>query len=73
MGRPKYPWPDGHRAAVAITFDVDAETGVLGDYPQASSRLSVMTHQAYGPRSGVPRILRILERHAVRPRSSFPG
>jgi peptidoglycan/xylan/chitin deacetylase (PgdA/CDA1 family) len=73
MDTPEYPWPGGHRAVVAITFDVDAETGVLGDFPQASSRLGVMTHQAYGPRSGVPRILRILERHGVRATFFVPG
>lgn len=73
MDRPQYAWPDGHRAAVMISFDVDAESGVLGDHRQASSRLSVMTHQAYGPRSGVPRILRILERHGVRATFFVPG
>lgn len=68
-----YPWPDNRQAAVAITFDVDAETGVLGEWPEAASRLSVMTHQAYGPRTGVPRLLRILERHGVRATFFVPG
>ena len=68
-----YEWPNRNRAAVAVTFDVDAESGVLGDVPQAASRLSVMTHQAYGPRTGVPRLLRILERRGIRATFFVPG
>ena len=68
-----FHWPDGVRAAAAITFDVDAESGVLADAPEAASRLSVMTHQAYGPRTGVPRLLRILERRGVRATFFVPG
>lgn len=73
MEEAQYPWPEGHRAAVTVTFDVDAESGVLGEHPQAASRLSVMTHQGYGPRSGVPRILRILEGNGVRATFFVPG
>ena len=69
----RYPWPDGFRAAVVVTFDVDAESGVLGDFPDAASRLGVMTHQAYGPRTGLPRILRILERQGVTATFFVPG
>lgn len=68
-----YRWPSGNRAAVAVTFDVDAESGVLGDAPGAASRLSVMTHQAYGPRAGLPRLLRILERRGLRATFFVPG
>ncbi|NJC68621.1 polysaccharide deacetylase [Planosporangium thailandense] len=67
------PWPDGKRAAAAFTFDVDAESGVLGASPEAASRMSVMSHQAYGPLVGVPRILSILERHDVRSTFFVPG
>ena len=68
-----FTWPAGKRAAAAFTFDVDAESAVLADRPDAASRMSVMTHQAYGPRTGVPRILRILERHGVRGTFFVPG
>ena len=47
-------WPDGARVAVALSFDVDAETGFLRSgltSPQPLSR------GQYGPRVGVPRIL----------------
>lgn len=69
----RWSWPDGVRAAAMLTFDVDGESSVLFDAPEAAGRLSVMTHQAYGPRVGVPRILGILDRHAVRATFFVPG
>ena len=66
-------WPDGHRAAAAFTFDVDAESCVLAHDPAASSRMSLMTHQSYGPRVGVPRLLRLLERQQVTATFFVPG
>lgn len=68
-----FRWPDGYRAAAAFTFDVDAESAILVDAPAAANRLSVMTHQAYGPRTGVPRLLGLLERQGVRATFFVPG
>lgn len=68
-----FAWPPGHRAAAAFTFDVDAESAILAEAPEAAGRLSVMTHQAYGPRTGVPRILRILDRQGIRATFFIPG
>ena len=65
--------PDGFQAAAVLTFDVDGESSVLFDAPGARSRLSIMSHQAYGPRVGVPRILGILRRHDVRATFFIPG
>jgi peptidoglycan/xylan/chitin deacetylase (PgdA/CDA1 family) len=70
---PERFWPAGFRAAAAITFDVDAESAILADHPEAAARLTVMSHQAYGPRVGVPRLLRILERHRLRATFFVPG
>ena len=66
-------WPDGLQAAAAFTFDLDAESCVLAHDPAASSRMSLMSHQAYGPRVGVHRILRLLERQGVRATFFVPG
>lgn len=66
-------WPGSARAAAVLTFDVDAESSVLFDAPDARSRLSIMSHQAYGARVGVPRILGILRRHDVRATFFVPG
>lgn len=68
-----FAWPAGFRAATAFTFDLDAESAILVDAPEAAGRLSVMTHQAYGPRTGVPRILRILDRQGIRATFFIPG
>jgi peptidoglycan/xylan/chitin deacetylase (PgdA/CDA1 family) len=68
-----FAWPDGRRAAAAFTFDVDAESCVLAHDPSSSSRMSLMSHQAYGPRVGVPRLLRMLERCDVKATFFVPG
>lgn len=66
-------WPAGYRAAAALTFDVDAEAVMLAADPASASRLMVMSHQAYGPLTGVPRILRLLARHGLRATFFVPG
>jgi peptidoglycan-N-acetylglucosamine deacetylase len=55
-------WPGGARVAVALSFDMDAETGFLRSgltSPQPLSR------GEYGPRVGVPRILQLMEKHSI--------
>ena len=68
-----YTWPGGHRGALALTFDVDAESAILAVDPAYAARLTTMSHQAYGPKVGVPRILRMLERTGVRGSFFVPG
>jgi hypothetical protein len=53
-----YPWPDGKRAALCITFDMDAEAAVLAVDERFARRPSIMTHQQYGPVTAVPRLAR---------------
>jgi len=55
-------WPDGARVAVALSFDSDHETGELREGGNSIGRMS---QGEYGARAGVPRILALLERHAV--------
>jgi peptidoglycan/xylan/chitin deacetylase (PgdA/CDA1 family) len=68
-----FAWPPGMRAAACFTFDVDAESPILFEHPEAAGWLDVMSHQAYGPRTGLARLLRILERQAVRATFFVPG
>lgn len=68
-----FTWPQGHTAAAAFTFDVDAESCVLAHDPTSANRMSLMSHQSYGPRVGVPRILRLLERQGVHATFFVPG
>lgn len=66
-------WPVGYRAAASFTFDVDAESCVLAHDSSAANRMSLMSHQSYGPRVAVPRLLRLLERQDVRATFFVPG
>ncbi len=55
---------------------MDAESAVLwGDKSEVgvSARMSVMSHQAYGPLVGIPRILELLERHQIPSTFFVPG
>jgi len=56
-------WKEGARCAVALSFDSDHETNELRDGGHSIGRLA---WGEYGSRVGVPRICRLLDRHAVR-------
>lgn len=73
--RPAEPvnWPEGYVAAASFSFDVDAESAILHASPDSADRPGVMSHQSYGPLVGVPRILDILDRRAVRATFFVPG
>jgi peptidoglycan/xylan/chitin deacetylase (PgdA/CDA1 family) len=63
-GRPLRPraWKDGARCAFAVSFDSDHETNEL----QAGGKsIGRMAWGQFGARVGVPRLLRLLEKHAV--------
>ncbi|MGQ9352258.1 polysaccharide deacetylase family protein [Mycolicibacterium gilvum] len=68
-----FRWPDGKTAAAAFTFDVDAESAVLWGDESVGARMSVMSHQAYGPLVGIPRILDLLEQHQITSTFFVPG
>ena len=53
-------WPGGARCAVALSFDSDHETSDLRDGGKSIGRLA---WGQYGNRVGVPRILKVLEKH----------
>jgi peptidoglycan/xylan/chitin deacetylase (PgdA/CDA1 family) len=64
----------GEAAAVAtLTFDVDAETPVLAAGRGYADHMSTMSHQAYGPEVGVPRILDLLDELEVPATFFVPG
>ncbi len=67
------PWPDGARCAASFTFDVDAESAMLGVSHENANRMGAITHQAYGPLVGVPRILKILAKHDITSTFFTPG
>ena len=73
--RPADPivWPAGKRSAATLGFDMDDESVVLTVNPANRTRLSVMSHQAYGAVTGMPRILSMLKRHDLRATFFCPG
>jgi peptidoglycan/xylan/chitin deacetylase (PgdA/CDA1 family) len=64
---------NGAAASVVLGFDLDAEETILALGEQYASDLSTMSHQAYGPLVGVPRILELLDRHGVPGTFFIPG
>ncbi|MEU8226660.1 polysaccharide deacetylase [Kribbella sp. NPDC048915] len=66
-------WLRGAAAAMVLTFDVDAESCVLAEGKHYAQHPGVLSHQAYGPRVGVPRILRMLADLDVRATFFVPG
>jgi peptidoglycan-N-acetylglucosamine deacetylase len=72
-GLPGFPWPDGKKAAVTWSFDIDAESPLLHDLPGSGARLATMTHQMFGPLVGVPRFLDLLARHGQQATFFVPG
>jgi peptidoglycan/xylan/chitin deacetylase (PgdA/CDA1 family) len=66
-------WRRGAAAVATLSFDVDAEAPLLAIDNRYAKHLSTMSHQAYGPRVGIPRILAELARLEVRSTFFFPG
>ena len=66
-------WPDGYKAAACLTFDLDAEAAVLTADINSIHRMSPMSHQAYGPLAGVPRLLELLSNHGLTATFFIPG
>jgi len=67
MIRRPVPWPNGAKVAVAITFDMDADSLVHIEHPQDSiTRISTMSMLKYGPEVGVPRILEGYRRYGLK-------
>ena len=64
----------GDSAAVAVlSFDVDAESAILAQGRRYADHAMVMTHQAYGPQVGVPRLLGLLDDFALKATFFVPG
>lgn len=56
-----------------LTFDVDAEAPILAIDESYAANAMVMTHQAFGPRVGVPRILQLLAEYDILATFFVPG
>jgi peptidoglycan/xylan/chitin deacetylase (PgdA/CDA1 family) len=70
----RYRWPEGKTSAVVLSFDFDAESGFLFREPEKAKRsLADLEERRFGPRVGVDRILRLLDRLRLRASFFIPG
>lgn len=66
-------WLRGSAALMMLTFDVDAEAPILAEGRRYGEHLMLMSHQAFGPMIGVPRILELLAEFDLRATFFVPG
>lgn len=66
-------WLRGHAAALVLSFDIDAESCILAEGRRYADQPNVMSHQAYGPQIGVPRILDMLAEYKIHATFFIPG
>ena len=68
------PWPNGAKCAVAITFDMDADSLIHISRPEDShKRLYPISMGRYGPTVALPRILDTYKRLGIKQSFFIPG
>ena len=74
MIRNPIPWPNGAKCAVAITFDMDADSLIHVAKPDDSiDRLYPISMGRYGPKVAIPRILETYKRFGLKQSFFIPG
>ena len=66
-------WPSDARCAVLLTFDLDGESPWIHRDPALADRPLHMSMGAYGPKTGAPRLLELLDRYGIRTCFFIPG
>jgi peptidoglycan/xylan/chitin deacetylase (PgdA/CDA1 family) len=66
-------WPPGVQCAVFFSYDVDGETLWISRDPRNWNRPANLAQGSYGPRVGVPKILKLLEKHGIKTTFFIPG
>jgi peptidoglycan/xylan/chitin deacetylase (PgdA/CDA1 family) len=66
-------WLAGKRAVAVLSFDVDAESPILAHGRRFADHAMAMTHQAFGPLVGVPRLLELLTEYELAATFFVPG
>ena len=66
-------WLGDSACLACLTFDVDAEAPILVESGLYARNAGVMSHQAYGPLVGVPRILDLLREYSLPATFFVPG
>ncbi len=63
---PEYPWPDPFRAALFLSFDIDAESAWTSKEAAHADRLITMSWGSFEARVGVPRLLQLLDERGLK-------
>jgi peptidoglycan-N-acetylglucosamine deacetylase len=66
-------WLDASAALAILSFDVDAESPILVEGRRHAQNPGAMSHQAYGPLVGVPRLLDLLADYSLPATFFVPG
>ena len=68
------PWPKGARCAVAMTFDLDADSILhLAHHEKANNLVNSLSMLQYGPRVAMPRILGLFREFKIRQTFFLPA
>ena len=70
---PEIRWKNGARCAVMLSFDVDGESLWIARDAALAERPIHMSMGAYGPKTGVPRLLNMLDRYDIKAGFFIPG
>ena len=66
-------WPGDTQCVAMLTFDVDGVSSWLNRNPEFKNHPSLMSMAEYGPSVATPRILDLLDRHAIKSSFFVPG
>jgi len=66
-------WRGSSSTVAVLSFDVDAESAILAVGRRYAAHAMAMTHQAFGPRYGVPRLLQLLADYDLPATFFIPG
>ena len=68
------PWPEGKKCCVSLTWDVDAESGLVYRHQERSTDLvSTRSFLRYGPTVAIPRLVELFARLELQLTFFFPG
>jgi peptidoglycan/xylan/chitin deacetylase (PgdA/CDA1 family) len=66
-------WDGETRCVVTLTFDIDGPSATLRRNPELAGHPSAISMGEFGPRTGTPRILDLLDRHEITATFFIPG
>jgi peptidoglycan/xylan/chitin deacetylase (PgdA/CDA1 family) len=72
MDKP-FPWPNGARCAVMLTFDFDGETLWFSRDPENARRPGILSQGIYGGRVGVHKVMDLMAEEGIKATFFVPG